>query len=33
MTQRTGNEEVKIIVQIKQEEDQTSTMVAEIFAQ
>ena len=33
MTQRTGNEEVRIIGQIKQEEDQNSTMVVEIFAQ
>ena len=33
MTQRTENEEVRIIVQIKQEEGQNSTMVVEIFAQ
>lgn len=33
MTQRTGNEEVRIIVQIKLEEEVISTMVVEIFAQ
>jgi len=32
MIQRTGNEEVRIIVKIKQEEDPISTMVVEIFA-
>ena len=32
MTQRTGNEEVKIIVQIKLEEEVVSTMVVETFA-
>jgi len=32
MTQRTGNEEVKVIVQIKLEEEVNSTMVVEIFA-
>ena len=33
MTQRTGNEGRKIIGQIKLEEDQSYTMVVEIFAQ
>ena len=33
MTQRTGNEEVRIIVKIKQEEDQISIMEMGIFAQ
>ena len=33
MTQRTGNEEVRIIVQIRLEEEVISTMVVEIFAQ
>ena len=33
MTQRTENEEVRIIVQIKLEEEVSSTMVVEIFAQ
>jgi len=33
MTQRTENEEVKIIVQIRLEEEVSSTMVVEIFAQ
>jgi hypothetical protein len=32
MTQRTGNEVPKEIVQIKLEEDQIFTMVVEIFA-
>ena len=32
MTQRTGNEEVRIIVQIRLEEEVNSTMVVEIFA-
>ena len=31
MTQRTGNEEVRIIVQIRLEEEVISTMVVEIF--
>jgi len=33
MTQRTGNEDRKIIGKIKPEEDRISTMVVEIFAQ
>jgi len=33
MTQRTGNEVQKITEKIKQEEDQISIMVVEIFAQ
>ena len=33
MTQRTGSEEVRIIVQIRLEEEVISTMVVEIFAQ
>mgnify|MGYP005992858197 CR=1 FL=1 len=33
MTQRTENEEVRIIVQIRLEEEVNSTMVVEIFAQ
>ena len=33
MTQRTGNEEVRIIVKIKPEEEVAFTMVMEIFAQ
>jgi len=33
MTQRTENEEVRIIVQIKPEEDHHFIMVVEIFAQ
>ena len=33
MTQRTENEEVRIIVKIKPEEEVDSTMVVEIFAQ
>jgi len=33
MTQRTENEEVRIIVQIKLEEEVSFTMVVEIFAQ
>jgi len=33
MTQRTENEEVRIIVQIRLEEEVSSTMVVEIFAQ
>ena len=32
MTQRTENEEIRIIVQIKLEEEVVSTMVVEIFA-
>ena len=32
MTQRTENEEVRIIVKIKLEEEVISTMVVEIFA-
>ena len=33
MTQRTGNEVLKITELIKQEEEVSSTMVVEIFAQ
>ena len=33
MTQRTGNEVLKETEKIKLEEDQSSTMVVEIFAQ
>ena len=33
MTQRTGNEDQKIIELIRPEEDQNSTMVVEISAQ
>ena len=33
MTQRTENEEVRIIAQIRLEEEVISTMVVEIFAQ
>ena len=33
MTQRTGNEEVREIVKIKQEEEVVSIMEMEIFAQ
>ena len=33
MTQRTENEEVRIIVQIRLEEEVNFTMVVEIFAQ
>ena len=33
MTQRTGNEEVRTIVQIKPEEEVNFTMVMVIFAQ
>ena len=32
MTQRTGNEEVRVIIQIKLEEEVIFTMVVEIFA-